>query len=66
MYYQNHNNIKGILFIVFGAVVILLTAADLVIKLAGLAFGLYLIYQGLKLRNAHKILFFFNRFKDRF
>ena len=56
----------GLLYIILGSVVLFLFAADLIIKLAAIFGGLYLIYKGLTLRESHQILFYIHRFKDRF
>ena len=58
-----HNNILGIVLIILGALIVFGIAAEFLVRAAIAAFGIYLIYHGLRLRNQlHKVLFLFSRF----
>lgn len=57
---------KGLLLIFFGALLVLLAGGEFIIRAFIVLFGLYLVFIGLQLRNAHRILFFINRFTNRF
>jgi len=60
------SNLKGILYIILG-IIIVIFAADFLIKALFLIVGFYLIYRGLEMRNAQQhVLFYFQRFKNRF
>lgn len=59
-------DVLGIIYIFLGILVIVLAASEFILKAAIVVLGFYLIYRGLQLRNAQQILFFFQRFKNRF
>ena len=56
-----HNNILGIVLIGLGVLIVVVVASEFLLRAAVAAFGIYLIYHGLRLRNQlHKILFLLN------
>ncbi len=58
-----HNNILGIVLIALGILIVVVVASEFLLRAAVAAFGIYLIYHGLRLRNQlHKALFLFSRF----
>ncbi len=57
---------KGLLQIILGILIIALFAGDIVIRIAISIFGLYLIHNGLKLRNPNSVVFHYFNFGDRF
>lgn len=59
------NRLKGTIYIVAG-IFLAFFSLDFLMKLVFLFTGLYLIYKGLELRNAHNVLFYVHRFKNRF
>ena len=61
-----NNQIKGLLYIILGAFLVVFVGGEFIIRVAIVIFGFYLIYFGLQLRNADKILFFIHRFRNRF
>ncbi len=60
------NQVKGLIYIVLGAILVICFGGEFIIRVAVVLFGVYLIYLGLQLRNADKILFFIHRFRNRF
>lgn len=65
MIYQNprHANFLGIILIILGIVILGISLGDFIIRFALAFFGLYLIYNGLRMRNQlQKVFFFFNQF----
>jgi uncharacterized membrane protein len=60
-------SILGLIYIVLGAIIVFVVAADFIFKAAIAILGLYLIYRGLQLRNSHhQVLFYIHRFRNRF
>ncbi len=58
-----NNKSKGLIYLVLGILVVVITSTELVIRLGFLSLGIYLIYTGLKLRNpAFNMFFLMQRF----
>jgi len=60
------NQSKGLLYIIFGILIIFFAASELVVRILFILLGFYLVNKGLQLRTTQNILFFFQRFKNRF
>ncbi|MBU4269679.1 hypothetical protein KJ644_00330 [Candidatus Dependentiae bacterium] len=60
------NGFKGFLYIFLGSLIVFFVAGIFIIKMAIAAFGLYLIFKGLQLKNANRALFYVYRFRDKF
>jgi len=64
---SSHNNILGIILMIAGGFSVFLAVGEFIFRIAIALFGLYLIYNGLRLRNQHRqMFFFFQNFNDRF
>ena len=61
-----NNNTKGLIYIILGSFLVFVFGGEFLLRAAVVIFGVYLIYLGLQLRNANRIFFFVNRFKNRF
>lgn len=57
---------KGLIYIILGSVLVIAFGGEFLLRAAVVLFGFFLIYTGLQLRNAQRILFFMNRFRGRF
>ncbi|MBU1008000.1 hypothetical protein KKA53_02890 [Candidatus Dependentiae bacterium] len=65
--YSPYNNILGWILTILGAVILFFALGEFLFRLAIAALGIYLLYNGLKLRNQHHhITILFNRFGGQF
>jgi len=61
-----NNHVKGNIFIILGALTIIFLGGELIFRILGILAGLYLIHEGLRLKNKLNVMtFFINRF-DRY
>ena len=62
----HHNQFLGLLLIAIGAAITFIAAGEFLLRLLVVCFGLYLIYQGLIMRDDRQVLFYIHRFQRRF